>query len=93
MYPATKQAPNGKVCVNTYTFIFVILLFIMQHFFFQLRLLYEGNPMAYIIEEAGGVASNGKIPILDVQPTGLHQRSPIFLGSKDDVNELLAMYK
>lgn len=45
--------------------------------------------MAYIIEEAGGEASNGKIPILDIQPTDLHQRSPIFLGSKDDVNEFL----
>ncbi|XP_050423103.1 fructose-1,6-bisphosphatase 1 [Adelges cooleyi] len=58
----------------------------------KLRLLYEGNPMAYIIEEAGGVASNGKIPILDIQPTALHGRCPIFLGSKDDVNELLEMY-
>ncbi|VVC44095.1 Hypothetical protein CINCED_3A025553 [Cinara cedri] len=59
----------------------------------KLRLLYEGNPMAYIMEEAGGVASNGKIPILDIQPTALHQRTPVFMGSKDDVNEFLAMYK
>ncbi|XP_050538627.1 fructose-1,6-bisphosphatase 1 [Daktulosphaira vitifoliae] len=58
----------------------------------KLRLLYEGNPMAFIVEEAGGVATNGKIPILDIQPTALHQRCPIFLGSKDDVNELLEMY-
>lgn len=49
--------------------------------------------MAYIIEEAGGIASNGKIPILDIQPTALHQRSPIFVGSTDDVNELLALFK
>jgi len=49
--------------------------------------------MAYIIEEAGGIASNGKIPILDIQPTALHQRSPIFLGSKEDVNELLEIYQ
>lgn len=49
--------------------------------------------MAYIIEEAGGVASNGQIPILDIQPKTLHQRSPIFLGSKDDVNEFLALSK
>lgn len=70
MYPATKQAPNGK-----------------------LRLLYEGNPMAFIIQEAGGVASNGHIPILEIQPTALHQRTPVFMGSKDDVNELLAMFK
>lgn len=49
--------------------------------------------MAYIIEEAGGIASNGKIPILDIQPTELHQRTPVFLGSKDDVNELLEIYQ
>ncbi|KAE9541877.1 hypothetical protein AGLY_003868 [Aphis glycines] len=54
----------------------------------KLRLLYEGNPMAYIIEEAGGMASNGKIPLLDIQPIELHQKTPVFLGSKDDVNEL-----
>lgn len=49
--------------------------------------------MALIIQEAGGVASNGHIPILEVQPTALHQRTPVFMGSKDDVNELLAMFK
>lgn len=49
--------------------------------------------MAYIIEEAGGISSNGKISILDIQPTALHQRTPIFVGSKDDINELLALYK
>jgi len=49
--------------------------------------------MAYIIEEAGGIASNGKIPILDIQPTDLHQRCPVFLGSKDDVNELLKLFE
>ncbi|KAI5722463.1 hypothetical protein M8J76_008842 [Diaphorina citri] len=59
----------------------------------KLRLLYEGNPMAYIVQEAGGLASNGEISILDVQPTSIHQRSPIFLGSKEDVEELLAVMK
>jgi fructose-1,6-bisphosphatase I len=49
--------------------------------------------MAYIIEEAGGLASNGKIPILDIQPTALHQRTPVFLGSKEDVNEFLEIYQ
>jgi len=68
MYPATKDAPQGK-----------------------LRLLYECNPMAFIMEQAGGLASDGKIPILDIQPTKLHERSPIFLGSKDDVNDVLAV--
>ncbi len=48
--------------------------------------------MAYIIENAGGIASNGKIPILDVQPESIHDRSPTFLGSKEDVEELLELY-
>jgi fructose-1,6-bisphosphatase I len=48
----------------------------------KLRLLYECNPFAFIVELAGGVATNGKKRILDVQPTELHQRSPFFVGSK-----------
>lgn len=59
----------------------------------KLRLLYECNPMAYIMEKAGGMAHNGKIPILDIQPENIHQRSPIYLGSKDDVQDVLALYK
>lgn len=49
--------------------------------------------MAYIVTQAQGKASNGKIPILDVIPTGLHDRSPIILGSTDDVNEVLDIIK
>lgn len=56
----------------------------------KLRLLYECNPMAYLISQAGGLASNGKINILDVVPTKIHQRQPIFLGSKKDVEEVLS---
>lgn len=56
----------------------------------KLRLLYECNPMAYIIEQAGGLASNGKIRILDIVPQKIHERSPIFLGSKLDVEEALS---
>lgn len=59
----------------------------------KLRLLYECNPMAYIMEQAGGKASTGKLPILDVQPTDIHQRCPIFLGSSGDVDEVLALYQ
>ncbi|XP_046401197.1 fructose-1,6-bisphosphatase 1 isoform X2 [Ischnura elegans] len=70
MYPATKDAPKGK-----------------------LRLLYECNPMAYIITQAGGMATNGKINTLDVMPESIHQRAPIFLGSKDDVQEVMDMIK
>jgi fructose-1,6-bisphosphatase I len=48
----------------------------------KLRLLYECNPFAFIVEMAGGKATNGKQRILDVMPTELHQRSPLFIGSK-----------
>jgi fructose-1,6-bisphosphatase I len=51
----------------------------------KLRLLYECNPLAYIVEQAGGAAIDGTQRILDVQPTSLHQRSPYFIGSKADV--------
>ena len=47
--------------------------------------------MAFIVELAGGAASNGHQPMLDVLPTGLHARSPIFLGSKSDVDEVTGM--
>lgn len=47
----------------------------------KLRLIYECNPLAFIIEQAGGKASTGKDRILDIQPTKLHQRSPLFIGS------------
>ncbi|MBA4313476.1 MAG: class 1 fructose-bisphosphatase [Chlorobiaceae bacterium] len=52
----------------------------------KLRLCYECNPMAYIIEQAGGRATDGKKRILEVQPTALHQHTPVFLGSVEDVN-------
>ncbi|XP_012260279.2 fructose-1,6-bisphosphatase 1 [Athalia rosae] len=55
----------------------------------KLRLLYEGIPMAYIVTQAGGAATNGQIDILDIEPSTIHQRSPIFLGSKDDVADIL----
>ena len=55
----------------------------------KLRVLYECNPMAHIIEQAGGLAVDGKQPMLDVKPTQLHERSPIFMGSKEDVEDFL----
>ena len=55
----------------------------------KLRLLYENAPLGFIAERAGGAASNGKMPILDVVPTGLHQRTPLFIGSKGDVTEAI----
>ena len=54
----------------------------------KLRLLYECNPFAFIIEIAGGKATNGKERILEVQPTELHQRTPLFIGSKLMMEEL-----
>jgi len=51
----------------------------------KLRLGYEANPMAFIVEQAGGRATNGKKRIVDIQPKELHQRVPLFIGSKDDV--------
>ena len=53
----------------------------------KLRLLYEGNPMAFLTEQAGGVATDGYNRILDIKPTALHQRSPLFLGSKEMVEK------
>ena len=59
----------------------------------KLRLLYECFPMAYIMEQAGGKATTGTQRILDIQPEKIHARSPIFLGSADDVSDLEACYK
>jgi fructose-1,6-bisphosphatase I len=54
----------------------------------KLRLLYECNPFAFIVEVAGGKATNGKQRILDIQPTELHQRTPLFIGSKEMMEEM-----
>ena len=51
----------------------------------KLRLLYECNPLAFIVEQAGGSATDGRRRILDVEPTELHERSPFFVGSRADV--------
>ncbi|XP_042446798.1 fructose-1,6-bisphosphatase class 1-like isoform X2 [Zingiber officinale] len=54
----------------------------------HLRLVYEANPLSFLIEHAGGRGSDGKTRILSFQPVELHQRLPLFLGSIDDMNEL-----
>uniref|UniRef100_A0A3B4TAG4 Fructose-1,6-bisphosphatase 1 n=1 Tax=Seriola dumerili TaxID=41447 RepID=A0A3B4TAG4_SERDU len=59
----------------------------------KLRLLYECNPMAFIMEQAGGMATTGSMNVLDIQPTTIHQRVPVVLGSPDDVQEYLSIYK
>ncbi|NGY05355.1 class 1 fructose-bisphosphatase [Solimonas terrae] len=57
----------------------------------KLRLLYEANPMSFIVEQAGGASTTGYERIMDVQPSALHQRVPVFLGSKNEV-ELVTKY-
>jgi fructose-1,6-bisphosphatase I len=52
----------------------------------RLRLMYEANPMAFIVEQAGGAATTGRERLLGLQPTGLHQRVPVFLGSRHEVD-------
>ncbi len=58
----------------------------------RLRILYEANPMAFIVEQAGGMATDGHTRILDIQPTGLHQRVGVILGSKNEVDRVIAYH-
>ncbi|HVQ32354.1 MAG TPA: class 1 fructose-bisphosphatase, partial [Lysobacter sp.] len=51
----------------------------------KLRLMYEANPMSLLIEQAGGASTNGRTRIMEMAPTQLHQRVPVFLGSRDEV--------
>jgi fructose-1,6-bisphosphatase I len=57
----------------------------------KLRLLYEANPLAFVVEQAGGAATDGTRRILDIHPTELHQRIPLYVGSKSDVDMAAAM--
>jgi fructose-1,6-bisphosphatase I len=59
----------------------------------KLRLLYEANPMAYLFEQAGGMATNGVDRILEIAPKGLHDRTPLILGSKHEVGTYRAFMK
>jgi fructose-1,6-bisphosphatase I len=54
----------------------------------KLRLMYEANPMAFLAEQAGGAATDGEIRIVEKQPTGLHQRTPLIIGSQNEVNRV-----
>ena len=58
----------------------------------KLRLMYEANPMAWLIEQAGGAATNGRQRILDIQPTQLHERVSVVLGSKNEVERVTAYH-
>ena len=54
----------------------------------KLRLMYEANPMSFIIEQAGGASTNGHTRIMDIEPAGLHERVAVFLGSKEEVERI-----
>jgi fructose-1,6-bisphosphatase I len=54
----------------------------------KLRLMYEANPMSWLIEQAGGAATNGQQRILDIKPSQLHERVSVILGSKNEVDRV-----
>jgi fructose-1,6-bisphosphatase I len=58
----------------------------------KLRLLYEANPMGWLVEQAGGAATNGRQRILDIQPTKLHERVAVVLGSKNEVERVTSYH-
>ena len=58
----------------------------------RLRLLYEANPMALLVEQAGGLAIDGSARLLDLQPTSLHQRVPVLLGARDEIDYLRQLH-
>ncbi len=59
----------------------------------RLRLMYEANPMAFIVEQAGGSATDGKTPILELKPEGLHQRVAVILGSRNEVDKVASYHQ
>lgn len=59
----------------------------------RLRLMYEANPMAFIIEQAGGACTTGRERMLEIKPTGIHQRVPLILGSKNEVERIVAYHQ
>jgi len=59
----------------------------------KIRVLYESIPMAYIVEKAGGASSDGEKSILKIQPTSIHQRSPVFLGYKEEIEKIEKLYQ
>jgi len=58
----------------------------------KLRLMYEANPMSWLVEQAGGASTNGVKPILDITPTSLHERVSVVLGSKAEVDRITAYH-
>ncbi|WP_375037873.1 class 1 fructose-bisphosphatase [Acinetobacter sp. RW6] len=58
----------------------------------RLRLMYEANPMSMLIEQAGGASTTGRVRILDIEPTELHQRVPVIIGSKNEVERVTSYH-
>ena len=59
----------------------------------KLRLLYEGAPMSFIMEQAGGLSTTGKERVMEISPKIVHQRVPVIMGSKNDIEEVIEAYK
>ncbi|MCA1804226.1 MAG: class 1 fructose-bisphosphatase [Xanthomonadaceae bacterium] len=59
----------------------------------KLRLMYEANPMGFIVEQAGGACSTGRERIMELEPSGLHQRVPVILGSRNEVERVVAYHR
>jgi len=59
----------------------------------KLRLMYEASPMSFIVEQAGGVSSTGRERIMDIKPEGIHQRVPVILGSKNEVERVISYHE
>ena len=59
----------------------------------RLRLMYEANPMSFIVEQAGGAATDGKMRILDIQPKALHQKVAVILGSRNEVERVTSYHQ
>ncbi len=59
----------------------------------KLRLMYEGNPMSFLVEQAGGLSSNTKLDIMQVQPSAIHERVSVVLGSKDEVETVVRYHQ
>jgi fructose-1,6-bisphosphatase I len=59
----------------------------------KLRLMYEANPMSFIVEQAGGVSSTGRERIMELSPQEIHQRVPVILGSKNEVERVISYHK
>ena len=59
----------------------------------RLRLMYEANPMSYLVEQAGGASSTGRERIMEIQPDKLHQRVPVILGSRNEVERVVTYHR